>query len=112
MNTTIENYIAPRVNVLEDNVGILIEAEMPGVSKDDTKIEVRDGQLTIEAQRPPNGHSGSYRLRERPTTGYYRVFRLGETIDTEHIDAELVDGVLRVSLRKQARFQPRTISVN
>lgn len=112
MNTVLENYIVPPVNVLEDDERLIIEAEVPGVSREDAKIELRDGRLTIEAQRPANGNGGNYRLRERSSAGYYRAFRLGDTIDTNQIEADLDNGVLRISLAKQPRFQPRVINVN
>lgn len=105
-------YIRPRVNILEDEDAVTIEAELPGVTLDGTEIEVRDGLLVLQGRRT-NGHKpAAFRLRERPHADFYRAFRLGDGIDTERISARMTNGVLTVSVPKAEHTKPRTISVN
>ena len=113
MATVEERYIAPRVNVVERDNEMVIEAEIPGVSREQTEIEVREGTLYLKAHAGANGASeGAYRLQERPGASYYRSFKLGDTIDTSKIDAQLKDGLLTLHLAKSDKIKPRTIAVN
>jgi len=114
MSTTIqeERYIAPRVNVVDQEAAVIIEAEVPGVTREHTELEVRDGALHIKARVNGHGAEGSYRLRERVPATYYRTFQLGDAIDTERVEARLQDGVLTVTLPKSERLRPRQISIN
>lgn len=112
MATTQQRYITPRVNIFEMDDAITIEADLPGVSKDDTEIELRDGRLIVKANRRANGTHGAYRIQERPTAAYYREFALGEAVDPSKVDAHLNDGVLKITLGKVDRLKPRSISVN
>lgn len=114
MNCTIQEdrYIAPRVNVVEQPEAVIIEAEVPGVTREHTELEVRDGALHIKAKVNGNGAGGTYRLRERVPATYYRSFQLGDAIDATRVEARLQDGVLTVTLPKSERLKPRQISVN
>ncbi len=107
-----ERFIAPRVNVVEHENAVIVEAEVPGVTRDHAEIEVRDGALHITARVNGNGAQGAYRLRERIPATYYRRFQLGDTIDTGKVEAKLADGVLTVTLPKSDRVRPRQISIN
>jgi HSP20 family protein len=107
-----ERYIAPRVNVVEREDAVVIEAEVPGVTREKAEIEVRDGVLHLKAHTNAPANGGAYRIQERAGASYYRTFRLGEAIDTSKIDAQLKDGVLTLTLAKSERLKPRTISVN
>lgn len=105
-------YIRPRVNILEDEEAVTIEAELPGVTRDGAEIEVREGMLVLQGRRA-NGHDpASFRLRERPHADFYRAFRLGNGVDANRISARMNDGVLTVSVPKAEHLKPRTISVN
>lgn len=112
MSNTCERYVAPRVNVVERDNEVVIEAEVPGVTQDHTEIEVRDGVLYLKARAGDAANGGAYRIQERPGASYYRTFKLGEAIDLSKIDARLKDGVLTLTLGKSERVKPRTISVN
>jgi HSP20 family protein len=114
MSTGIQNerLIAPRVNVVEREDAVVVEAEVPGVSREHAEIEVKDGALHITARVNGNGSTGAYRLRERIPATYYRRFQLGDTIDTAKVEASLKDGVLTVTLPKSERLRARQIAVN
>ena len=114
MSTTIqeERYISPRVNVVEKDDAVIIEAEVPGVSREHAEVEVRDGTLRLKARVNGNGGEGRYRLRERIPASYYRVFTLGDAVDPGNVEARLQDGVLTVRLAKSERQRARQIVVN
>lgn len=114
MNTTIQEdrYVAPRVNIVEREDAVVIEAEVPGVSCEHTELELRDGALHIKARVNGNGAQGAFRLRERVPATYYRSFQIGDSIDTDRLEARLLDGVLTVTLPKSERLRPRQISIN
>ncbi len=110
--TTREQYVTPRVNVLEDSEAVTIEADFPGVANGDAEVELRDGHLILKGERKSNGASGRYRIHERKSAGFYRAFALGDAIDTEKVDAKMRDGVLTVTLQKADHLKPKTISIN
>lgn len=111
-NATREQYVTPRVNVLEDTEAVTIEADFPGVANGDAEVELRDGHLILKGDRKSNGEAGRYRVHERRSAGFYREFALGDAIDTEKVDAKMRDGVLTVTLQKASHLKPRTISIN
>jgi HSP20 family protein len=113
MDTTIqERYITPRVNVFEREDAVVIEAEVPGVARDNAEVELRDGTLHLKAHPSTNGKDGRYRLRERIPAGYYRAFSIGDAFDPDRVEARLQDGVLTVTLAKSERLRPRQVAVN
>jgi HSP20 family protein len=113
MSAVNERYVVPRVNVLEHDDAVVIEAEVPGVARDQAEIEVRDGTLYLKAHAPKNGETkNGYHVQERFGASYYRAFKLGNTINPEKIEAKLKDGLLTVTLGKSDRLKPRAIAVN
>ena len=104
-------FVAPRVNIWETQDNVTLEAEMPGVSKDNVQIEVKDNELTITGKRNGGQPEGAMRLRERMDVNYYRSFTLGRAIDLGKIDAQMRDGVLRVTLHKAEHVKPRVINI-
>ena len=80
----------------------LIEAEMPGLSKEDIKIDLRDDILTIAAEKKEetSEERGSYIRRERRFGTFSRSFRV-EDISQEGIDAKFENGVLKITLPKR-----------
>lgn len=109
---TKHSYMAPRVNIVEQADAYTIEAELPGVPKDQVELEIKDGELTLKGTRNGNGHEGGFRIKERPGADFYRSFALGETIDTGKVTANMNDGVLTVTLQKVEQAKPLAISVN
>lgn len=107
-----EKYVTPRVNVLEDAEAVTIEADFPGVARDDAEVEVRDGHLILKGDRKPNGAAGRYRIHERQSAGFYRTFALGDAIDPGKVEAKMSDGILTVTLQKADRLKPKTVSIN
>jgi HSP20 family molecular chaperone IbpA len=104
--------LRPPMNVFEDATGITLEADMPGVSKDRLRLQVDQDSLLIEGDilfTMPDAMEALYAdVRE---THYRRSFALSRELDSEHIEASLKDGVLRLRIPKRAEVQPRKIEV-
>jgi HSP20 family protein len=102
----------PRVDVIEDDTGITLWADMPGVSKDSLEIKVESDSLSIEGMvstATPQAMEATYAEVRVPR--FRRSFSLSRELDATHIEAELKDGVLKLRIPKQEQAQPRRISV-
>lgn len=105
-------YFTPSVDIFENDKQITLLADMPGVGPDNLVIDLRDDTLTLEGDIPPAANQKEEPIYEEYATGrYFRQFSLSEVIDQEKIDAQMADGVLRLSLPKVAKASPRKISV-
>ena len=111
-SATKQCYITPRVNIVEDDQNVHIEAELPGVNKSGIEIEVRDGELSLKGRREVRTNNGTLRLAERANAGYWRVFTLGNGVQPDKITAEMIDGVLKLTVPKAEHVKPRVINVN
>ncbi len=91
---------------------VIVVADMPGVQPDGVDLSLEDNVLTIQGRREEEKHEGRRMVLEEYEPGHYlRRFTVAETIDQEHIEASLADGVLRVRLPKAAPAQPKKIAV-
>lgn len=104
--------LTPRVDVLEDDSGITLVADMPGVSKESLEINVENDALSIEGAitaATPQALEATYAEVRIPR--YRRSFTLSRELDTGRIDARLKDGVLKVRIPKHEQARPQRISV-
>jgi HSP20 family molecular chaperone IbpA len=102
----------PRVDVLEDDTGITLLADLPGVPKDKLEVKVEGETLTIEgAVATPTPQQLEAVYAEIRVPRYRRAFTLSRELDTGRIDANLKDGVLNLRIPKQENAQPRRIAV-
>ncbi len=107
-----ERAVLPAVDVFEDETGITLVADMPGVPKEQLEIKVDGDSLLIEGSvqsQTPEGLEAIYAEVRVPR--YRRSFKLSRELDSAKIDANLKDGVLTMRLPKQAHAQPRRIEV-
>jgi HSP20 family protein len=91
---------SPTIDVQQDNGSMTVVAELPGVKKDEIKVEVNDQELVIEGERRrehQESHDGYYRL-ERSYGHFYRSIALPDGAKADQIKAELKEGLLRVSI--------------
>ena len=110
---------SPPVDVRESDTEVVVEAELPGIARDDISVRYHDGRLILEGQREDgretgddaNG-SGAWVRRERVLGRFHRSFDLPESVDSSAIRAESRDGVLKVVLPKLEKAQPRQIEVS
>jgi len=104
--------LMPRVDVVEDDTGITILADLPGVPKDRLALRVEGDTLQIEGDitsDTPEGMEAVY--AEVQVRRYRRAFTLSRELDTEKISADLKDGVLTLRVPKAEHAQPRRIEV-
>lgn len=107
-----QRAVLPAVDVFEDESGITLLADMPGVSKDSLELKMEGETLLIEGsvQTPmSDGLEAVYAEVRIPR--YRRSFTLSRELDTTRIDANLKNGVLTLRMPKQAHAQPQRINV-
>jgi HSP20 family molecular chaperone IbpA len=107
-----QRAVLPAVDVYEDDSGITLLADMPGVPKDRLELKIEADTLLIEGQvvpQTPEGLEAVYAEVRIPR--YRRTFALSRELDASKIDATLKDGVLTLRIPKQAHAQPRRIEV-
>ena len=87
---------------------------MPNVAKDELEISVHRDTLTLKGERKPPRVEGqtSYHRRERGAGRFVRTLSLPFPVDPERVEADLEDGVLRLSLARPESDKPRTIQIN
>jgi HSP20 family protein len=105
-----ESYVRPPVDIYEDEQGLVVVADLPGVEPGALDIRVDRGQLTIQG-RATHLASGQPAEREFALTGFFRQFQLPEEIDSGRIAADFKHGVLTLRLPREERTQPRRIEV-
>lgn len=104
--------LVPAVDIWEDANGITVKADMPGVTKDRLDIGVDGDTLTLEGA-VMLGESAAMKdvYAEVRIARYCRSFVLSRDLDTQHIDASLDNGVLRLHIPKLEAARPRRIEV-
>ena len=104
--------VMPRVDVYEDESGITLLADLPGVPRENLELKVEGDTLLVEGTvQPlmPEGLEAVYAEVRVPR--FRRSFTLSRELDTQRIDANLKDGVLTLRIPKAEHAQPRRISV-
>ena len=107
-----ESVLRPPVDIFEDAHGIMVVAEMPGVSKDGLNVQADRNNLVIEgdvAIDMPAGMEAVY--ADVQSTRYARTFALSGELETDAIDANLKDGVLTIRIPKRSEYRPRKVEV-
>jgi HSP20 family protein len=104
----------PAVDVLESKDSYLVRAELPGMKKEDIKVEVKDGMLTIsgESKEEKPAEGVEYRHVERVATKFWRSFSLPEIAKQDGIEAAYKDGILEIRVPKAEEAKPRQIEVS
>jgi HSP20 family molecular chaperone IbpA len=104
--------ITPAVDIVENEHGITLYSDLPGVGKSDLNIKVHDGNLYIEAEAvlpAPQGLNLHHAEISEPF--YSRSFALSADLDTSKVEAALEDGVLRITVPRREEARPRRIAV-
>jgi len=104
----------PAVDVLEGKDTYLIRAELPGMKKEDIKVEIHDGMLVLSGERQSEkpAEGVEYRHVERVAAKFWRSFSLPETVKQDGIEASYKDGVLEVRVPKAEEAKPRQIEIS
>jgi HSP20 family protein len=96
-----ESHI-PSCDVIEKDGKYLLSLDLPGMKKEDIKLELKDGVLTLSGERREDHEEkkGGYRRIERFRGSFERTFWLPEGVKPEQVEANYADGVLRISVPK------------
>lgn len=108
-----ETILRPAVDIYEEDAGITVKADLPGVSRDRLDVQVDGNTLTIEGQAEvdmPEGMEALY--ADVSATRFRRSFTLSNELETDKISAEIHDGELTLYLPKRAEVQPRKIEIS
>ena len=104
---------APLVDIVEDDHEYLIKAEVPEVKKEDVKVTVQNGVLSLMGDRKftKEEKDKKYHRVERAYGSFVRTFSLPEDADENKVSADFKDGVLQVHLPKSEKARPKNIEV-
>ena len=96
------NFNLMKTDIREDDKSYLLEVDLPGYSKDDIKIDITDGYLTINAkvEKCDNDENKNYVRRERFTGEVSRSFYVGEDIKEDEVKASFKNGILTLEVPK------------
>jgi HSP20 family protein len=108
-----ESAMRPAVDIFETSDGIRLVADMPGVSKEQLRLQAEGNTLTIEGELQFDMNDRMEALYADVRSTLYRCsFVLSPELDTSKIQAILKDGVLAIRIPTRAEFRPRRIEVN
>lgn len=93
----------PAVNIVENDTTFEVEVAVPGMKKEDFKVEVKDGMLIISAEKEEKKEEvkKNYTRKEFSVSAFSRMFTLPENVKESEIDAEYKNGVLHMIIPKK-----------
>jgi HSP20 family protein len=108
-----KSTFSPAVDVVEEKEDYVLRAELPGVSKENIKVEVKEKRLTVSGKKDSawENKTGEYRYVESTYGTFSRSFELPRNVSGEAIRAEHQDGVLTLRIPKAKESQPVTIEI-
>jgi len=102
----------PQMDIYETDDGLVLYADLPGVTLDGLELQVQDKKLTLFGRvRQPADEIVQILHQEYQIGHFFRSFILSDDVDHDRIEARLTNGVLRVSLPRAERAKPRRIEV-
>lgn len=109
---TVADWV-PTVDISENEGEYVIKAELPEVKKDDVKVTLEDGVLTIQGQRRQEKEEKTtkYHRIERSYGTFVRSFSLPDQVNESGVKAEFKDGMLNLHIPKSEKAKPRAIEV-
>ena len=111
------NHFHPSVDIVEDKEEYVLRAELPGVSRENLKLEVKENRLSLSGKKdapfalPAAEGRDAYRYTETVYGSFSRAFELPRGVQGESIKAEFKDGVLTLRIPKAKEILPRTIAI-
>lgn len=105
------NYLTPLANITETEDGYVLQAEMPGVSRDGLEVTVENGDLTIVGRRKGYESPGVLLYGESRSADFRRTFEIDPSINSAGITAKLEQGILTLHLPKAEAVKPRKIAI-
>jgi HSP20 family protein len=113
MNPSANGSWTPAVDIRETKEAYVVEAELPGLTKDDIDVTFENGVLSLTGERKLESETEeeSYRRVERRYGSFTRSFTLPREVDTEGVKAAFREGLLTVTVPKREQAKPRTIAI-
>jgi HSP20 family protein len=104
----------PSVDISETDTAYMIKGEIPGVKKEDVKVTVQDGMLTIQGERRQEKEERGKKFHrvECSYGSFVRSFRVPDDADESAVKAEFKDGILNVTLPKSGKAKPKAINIS
>jgi HSP20 family protein len=102
---------APAIDVRANNEAIVFTVDVPGVKREELEITLEEGVLSIKGHRKYEGAGKDKVWLGRSYGAFERSFTLPDTVDPEHLTAELSDGVLTVRVAQLPKVKPRRITI-
>jgi len=104
---------APAMDVEETDKAYVIKADLPAIPREDVKVHIEDGVLTIEGERKQEKEEKGKKFHriERSYGKFVRRLALPTDVDQQHVGADFKEGVLQVQLPKKATATPRAVEV-
>jgi HSP20 family protein len=110
--TVPSRYFVPSTDIYEGEDAMTLVMEMPGVERDDVSVQLENDVLRVEGRIDFSKYEGLEPVYAEYNVGHFtRAFTLSDKIDQEGISAELVDGVLTLTLKKSKAALPRRIEI-
>jgi HSP20 family protein len=105
---------APSVDISETDTAYLIKGEIPGVKKEDVKVTIEDGMLTIQGERKQEKEEKGKKFHrvECSYGSFMRSFQMPDDADENKVTAEFKDGMINVTLAKSAKAQQKAKTIN
>jgi len=103
----------PPVDIYDTNDALVLKAELPGFSKEDVSVELKDNTLILKGERKREAEvkEENYHRLERAYGAFQRSFSLPATVDQEKVKANYKDGVLELRLPKVEVAKPKRITI-
>ena len=102
----------PAADLCETATAFVLTAELPGITREQINISVREGRLTLHGRRDARVACEHYHQVERGHGEFSRTFKLPPSVDPDHIVAEMSNGILTVTVPKATEPGPRRVDVS
>ena len=104
----------PAVDIYETKESIVLNVELPGVTKEDISLEVKDSTLTLRGEKKleKDVKEENFHRMERTYGGFTRAFTLPSTVQQDKVKAKFKDGILEIMLPKAEEAKPKQIKVD
>lgn len=105
--------VYPLLNIFEDDDCIYVHGEVPGVLPEDLDVKVESETLIIKGERKacPEGEDASWHRREIQCGTFSRAISLPSKVNTDRVEAKVVDGILTVTIAKADEVKPRQVEI-
>ncbi len=105
-------YCTPPIDIYETETGLVLQADLPGVTAEQLELQVQDNRLTLLGRvSHPAPENAQLIYQEYRVGDYLRSFILSDDVDHERVSAKMSDGVLEVTLPKVVKPEPRRIQI-